>query len=104
MNMVGHCENPVVLTGDAMDQEEMLASRQHFLVCSVHFARMWLAVYFGEYELAWEMAESSRDMFKIMIGRHILWRSALFEGLATFSLARKTQERKWKKRALRSYL
>ena len=103
MNLMGDCENPVVLTGTAMDQEELLATQNPFLVCNIRFQRMWLAVYFEEYSLAWEMAECSRDMSEIMIGRHVNWRSALFEGLAAFSLARKSHQKIWKRRAHRVY-
>jgi hypothetical protein len=101
MNMMGDSDNPVVLTGKAMNQEELFATKQPLLICNSRLVIMWLAVYFGEYELAWEMAESSRDAKDVMIGTYQIWRSAFFEGLALFSLARATKEKVWRSRARR---
>jgi predicted ATPase len=103
LNLMGECEDPVVLTGHAMDQGEMLKEMGAivpFVRSLTNVARMWLAYYFGDYDLAWEMVGATKDLPKTNLGQSVVWRCALFEGLTVFALARKTGNRKWQRRGL----
>jgi len=60
LNLIGHSENPIELTGEFMTQSEFIEkSNQPFVVQTLIFCS-WLAYLFGEYEIA-SSAISSRN-------------------------------------------
>lgn len=97
---MGQCDDPVVLSGEVMDQERNASNGHPFLVGGVCLARLWLAVYLGEHEIAgtWRRMQEARP--KPVSGAPFSGGRHCFEGLAAFSMAKKTNERKWVKRAL----
>jgi hypothetical protein len=60
MNFAGHYADPVELTGEAMNQEELseelAATHQYAILRTLWTLRMILACHFGNYELAGEMS------------------------------------------------
>jgi len=102
LNLMGRSADPLVLTGRAMDQDAMLAAGAQvpFLRSLTCAARMLLAYYFGEFHLAWEMVEATRDLPKTNLGQYVVWRCSLFEGLTAFALAHESEEKVWVRRAL----
>lgn len=101
LNLMGDCPDPLVLTGKAMEQERMLAAGEQipFLRSITNAARLCLACLFNDYDLSWKMVEATKDLAQTNLGQHVVWRSALFEGLAAFGLYRETGKGVWKKRA-----
>lgn len=47
------------------------------------------------------IAKKMPDIKKVYFGSFITWRHSFFAGLVAFALAKKTKERKWKRRAAR---
>lgn len=102
LNLMGRCNDPLQLTGDAMDQDEMLkffVEKKIFrLQYGMHILRTWLAFYFGDYELAGKMADKARNYEAQAPAHPFLCRYIFFEGLTAFVLSHNKQHRKEKSR------
>ena len=65
LNLRGRSKDPLVFTGDAMDEEEMFETLSQPGYSSVHRCfsawRMMIYVLFGEHERAVELAQSEGD-------------------------------------------
>ena len=102
---MGRCDDPLILSGEAMHQEEMLrsadADKNPPLRAQLQCHRLQLAVYYRDFELAGKLICLSKCIAAVNPANPIIWRTALFEGVAAFELARR-KHRSWKKTALRS--
>jgi hypothetical protein len=60
-----------------------------------------LAVYFGDYELAAQLIGPASNIGRVNPANPIIWRTALFEGIAAFEMVRRGK-RRWKGTALKA--
>lgn len=105
MNLMGHfSEDPVKLTGMAMDQDEFLSNalekKNRKAANAVYLCSMWLAFLFHSYDLAAEMAKKCEGY---ITDEKIHWNQVLYytfhDGLISVALAQKTNLKKWRNRA-----
>jgi hypothetical protein len=90
MNLQGKAADPLVLTGDGMNEEEFIRynteNNQKRAVRNLHIAKMVLLYIFGELEAA----DYSRRACEGVDGTHfMLYFVALFSGLTCLGLARR---------------
>jgi tetratricopeptide (TPR) repeat protein len=56
LNMMGHCKDPLVMTGDAMVEDqamkEAVTTQNYILVALLHYMKLQLSSYFQNYEMA----------------------------------------------------
>ena len=93
LNLLGRSEDPLVLTGEAMNQEEMrkLAkeTNNRLLEVCVDAFRLPLAYILGDYELADELSGRTREIGKEILVSHIFVpRHLFYAGMTAFALAR----------------
>jgi hypothetical protein len=95
-NLMGRSVDPLVLTGEYMDQEERLTewkrTKNQFAVYSYSFFHMMFAYIFGDFELAGVMAERMGNNLYLEIPSPLVAYRVLFRGLTSF--ARYTSSRK----------
>jgi predicted ATPase len=105
LNLMGRNDDPLVLSGEVMNQEEMFQAADNDnnppLRSQLQCHRLQLAVYFGDYELAAQLIGPASDVGKVNPANPIIWRTALFEGIAAFEMVRRGK-RKWKGTALKA--
>jgi predicted ATPase len=105
LNLMGWCEDPLVLTGEAMEQEAMLKAaaddKNPPLCAQLHCHRLQLAVYYCDFDLAGQLIGLARNIGAVNPANPIIWRTALFEGVAAFELVRR-RKRQWKRTALQA--
>lgn len=105
LNLMGRCDDPLVLSGEAMLQEEMLKAADEDKIpplrCQVHCHRLQLAVYYRDFELAGKLISSTSSIASVNPANPIIWRTALFEGVAAFELVRR-KRKKWKSTGMKS--
>ena len=92
LNLMGESDDPLVLTGEAMDENELLeeAKAEGNLMClnCVNSIRMELAYQFHEYSRALEIADVLDPPEQAYPAFFQGLRQKLFEGLTCFALAR----------------
>jgi predicted ATPase len=95
------CENPTILVGDAMDQEEELTKVQgggkKMTLRDINTIRLMLACIFNDWDTAQEMIDALEEYhlsFDILISRTYLRTTYL--GLASFALGRATGQKKYR--------
>jgi predicted ATPase len=100
LNLMGKSENPMVLTGEVMDQEECLAtwteSENKGALQGLFFCRMLLAYYFDDLQLAEEMSAKQLSPIELGFGPWLPPRT-MFQGLIAFALFKATGRRKYKR-------
>jgi predicted ATPase len=100
LNLMGMGENPVVLTGEVMDQEECIAtwteSENKGALQGLFFCRMLLAYYFDDLQLAEEMSAKQISPMELGFGPWLAPRT-MFQGLIAFALFKATGRRKYRK-------
>lgn len=100
LNLMDMSENPVVLTGEVMDQEECLAawteSENKGALQGLSFCRMLLAYYFDDLQLAEEMSAKQVSPMELGFGPWLPPRT-MFQGLIAFALFKATGRRKYRK-------
>jgi predicted ATPase len=100
LNLMGMSENPVVLTGEVMDQEECLAtwtkSENKGALQGLFFCRMLLAYYFDDLQLAEEMSAKQISPMELGFGPWLAPRT-MFQGLIAFALFKATGRRKYRR-------
>jgi histidine kinase len=104
LNLMGLNENPVVLTGDVMDQEECLAnwteSENKRALQGLFFSRMLLAYFFDDLELAADM--SSKQISAVELGfAPWLPPRTMYQGLIAFALFKSTGRRGYRRQGRR---
>jgi hypothetical protein len=87
-NLMGRSEDPLVLTGEYMDQEEKLAewkrTDHQFVACFYYLFRMMLAYIFGDFELAGVMGGKMGNLYVEGPSPWVAYRF-LFRGLTGFA-------------------
>jgi predicted ATPase len=100
LNLMGLSENPTVLTGEVMDQEECLAtwteSENKGALQGLFFCRMLLAYYFDDLQLAEEMSAKQISPIQLGFGPWLAPRT-MFQGLIAFALFKATGRRKYRR-------
>lgn len=104
LNLQGRSEDPLVLSGEAMIQDEFLRDAKERRIPTatqkVVFVRMQLAYYFGDIDLAAELQESCEKL-TATISAHLVYEVfTFFSGLIFLEQARRTNKKKYKKKAL----
>lgn len=103
LNLMGRSENLLELTGEAMDQDQLiLESTQagHDLVLAeIYINRMMLAYLFCDYELAREMSKNSKNAAKVAPGLHLVCVQAFYHSLTLIALARQSNRQNAGRRA-----
>jgi hypothetical protein len=98
---MGLSENPMVLTGEVMDQEECLATwtetENKRALQGLFFCRMLLAYYFGDLQLAEEMSVKQSSPMELGFAPWLAPRT-MFQGLIAFALFKETGRRKYWRR------
>lgn len=106
LNLMGKCDgNPAVLSGEVMKYQEVLRvadiDKNPPLRAQVQCHRLELAVYFCDFNLAAKLIGPASAISLVNPGNPIIWRNALFEGVAAFELYRRGKK-KWKANALKA--
>jgi predicted ATPase len=105
LNLMGESENTYVLTGDAMDESEvaMQAQTNIHLFGALRRMQLYIAFYFGEYERVMELIRDTGINYfeKVMPGIFGLCPLAFMNGIASFAMAAKTGQRKYRKLGLK---
>ncbi|QTN38873.1 AAA family ATPase [Cryomorphaceae bacterium] len=90
LNFMGQSKDPIVLTGDAYDEEKMMAQNQErndqtgtfFL----HFNKLILCYCFGEYEKAVHHAAESRKLLEAVLAKFEIPNHHFYEALTLLAL------------------
>jgi len=103
LNLLGFSEeDPIVLTGIAMHQEELLkvitADGQQTALNAVHSQRLELAYLFGRYCLASKILDEVKPWEAVAPGYVAIFRTSMFQGLTCYAIAATGDRRKWMKR------
>ena len=105
LNLMGRCEDPLELSGEAMNQQEMLLAadidKNPPLRSQLQCHRLQLAVYYRDFTLAGKLIGLASNIGKVNPANPIIWRTALFEGVTAFELVRQKQTA-WKRTALKT--
>jgi hypothetical protein len=107
LNLMGKAEDPLVLSGEAMDRESFMKSEdledrdQGVAMSNLRFVLLLLAYVFQDIdELENWLKERARYGSGVITGTHFLnYFEVLFTGLASFSVYRATGKKKHRKRA-----
>eukprot|EP00957_Ditylum_brightwellii_P078091 5937035-Ditylum_brightwellii.AAC.1 len=103
LNLMGYSNDPTVLSGSVMQQEDLLKhcdeNEDRSLRNSITLYRLWAAFYFEEFDLAATLVQDIQDISQTNRAPNIIWRCALLEGLTAFTLFQKNKSRKWKAHA-----
>ena len=104
LNLIGKSENPLILTGSVMNQDEHLELskklKHYTAVCVLNYLGLMLSYLFEDYNLAAERAVASHRIDNDFMGRFDIVMHSFFRGLNTNALARTTREKqKWMKEA-----
>lgn len=99
LNFMGRSGHPTVLTGEAMNQEKALKkcaeTQNAYLANTIKTGQLWLAYFFGDYDLAAKLVHETKDTARLSRSSFIVWRTALFESLTFFALARKYKSKRF---------
>jgi hypothetical protein len=106
LNLLGESKDPLALTGEAMDEREMARvvadTKNQVLEVFLLSCRMQLAYLFGDFELAGELAESSKEYgLTISPGELMVPRHTFFQGLICCRKAAEEGKRKFRSRYVR---
>jgi len=102
LNLMGRGDDPLILTGDVINEEDHLAWAQNgnmqMVITVIYNVRIEQAYYFHEYEKAAEFFDCFLPGEKTYPGSFFNVRNALFEGLVSFAMASIKDHRHWMKR------
>ena len=104
LNLMGMSQNPIELTGESIDQNEVtnvaLMTMNRSLLCWILALQSLLYAFFGEHELGAELALSKGDtQEKVLVGSSLIAHDVFYRGISLFEMARKTKNRRYKKEA-----
>lgn len=78
LNMMGELNDPMVLSGEAMDLDVVMKHLEEtnflYTIDVVRTLQLYLAFYFGDYELAWKMGKASKNTDKSNVAQPTVWR------------------------------
>jgi hypothetical protein len=100
---IGSEENTTTLTGTILDEEELLQKYPDiFNKCIVERCRIFICLYFGEYELGAELAfEWGEKVLQTLPGQPITIFIRLSGAVCCYEMARKTRQKRYLKEAKR---
>jgi hypothetical protein len=106
LNLLGQSKDPLVLTGEAMDELAMAKvvadTNNQALEMFLLSCRMELAYIFGDFELAGQLAESSKEYgVKVCQGELMVAKHTFFQGLIWCRKAAAEGRRKFRSRHVR---
>lgn len=91
-NFMGLSEDPLILTGEAYDEESGLAQsierKDRTGTFFIYFHKMILGVYFGDYAMAWEHAVKARKLLDSVLAKFEVAKHHFYESLAATGLLR----------------
>jgi predicted ATPase len=97
LNLRGQSDDPLIMTGEMMDQEAMLReaaeTNNTTQICSIHNSRLFLACLFGDFEVAQDAVTKSWNVEEEMIALYDVIVYHTFAGLVAASLARRSKRR-----------
>jgi len=103
LNLIGHSDDPLQLTGEAMDQESVMKfaieNKRSSLIKTINEFRCLLAYIFGEYTLASQLIRESDDDNLLYRPAFSTCTTIFIEGLISSAIACKTNVIEWKKKA-----
>jgi hypothetical protein len=106
--MSGSAPETTRLSGEIMVYDKMmkhlLETKHVYLQDVTRMNQMLLAFYFGDYQLAWDMVEATRDFEKTNLAHVLVSRRVFFVGMTAFCLARSSTNRVWKQRGARAIM
>ena len=90
LNLLGSCDDPLSMDGEAMTEQEILTSAKETnnpaLRAQLYCHKLQLCVYFGGFELGATLLAETRKIGMVNPGHPIVWRTVLFEGIVAFEL------------------
>ena len=90
LNFMGRSENPLILTGDAYDEEKMLIqSRERNDQTGtffIHFNKLILSYYFHDYERATHHAAESRSLLQAVLAKFEIPNHHFYEALSLLAV------------------
>jgi predicted ATPase/class 3 adenylate cyclase len=93
LNLMGRSENPKILTGEAYDEEVMLAQNKenndHTGTFFIYFNKLILYYHFREYEAALDCVQKCRSLYQAVLAKFEIPNLVLYEGLTYAALADK---------------
>ena len=105
LNFMGRSEDPLVLTGDAYDEEKMIAQNKERNdqtgAFFIHFNKLILSYYFQDYKQAIEHANEARERLESVLAKFEIPNHHFYEALTLLAMypdARKADRRKMMKR------
>lgn len=103
LNLLGRSEDPLILTGEAMNQDEFLQNAEEkgipTAIQKVFLVRMQLAYYFGDIDLALEMLESCDKLMATVKAHMVFEVYTFFCGLIYLGQAQKKRKQYYMKKA-----
>ena len=105
LNLRGQAVDPCLLTGEMMDSEKFLKSAKEAKntaqLCSIYSLQLSLAVLFGEFQFAMDMAEKSSNVEEELMCLYDVVAYHINVGLVAASMAQRTGRRKYRARVRR---
>lgn len=99
LNMMGQSENPVVLTGEAYNEELMLAQNKensdHSGTFFIYFNKLILNYHFGNYQEALNCSNECEKLYDAVLAKFEIPNHVLYKGLALVSVAQ--NQSRWKR-------
>ncbi len=90
LNLLGRSEDPLLLTGEAINEEEMFRlnkeNNDRTGTFFIYFHKMLLYYLFGKYEKAWEMALEARALLDAVLAKAEVAYFHFYEGLTAGAL------------------
>eukprot|EP00550_Attheya_septentrionalis_P003231 CAMPEP_0198286414 /NCGR_PEP_ID=MMETSP1449-20131203/5507_1 /TAXON_ID=420275 /ORGANISM="Attheya septentrionalis, Strain CCMP2084" /LENGTH=1264 /DNA_ID=CAMNT_0043984147 /DNA_START=149 /DNA_END=3943 /DNA_ORIENTATION=- len=104
LNLMGHSEDPLKLTGEVMNEDMQIAlmkeqSNKHAEL-GIYMNVVWLAYLFGDYTRAGEFVDKLVEESEVGSQAEELLKT-FYCGLTCFALAKDTNDRKWRKLAMK---
>jgi hypothetical protein len=102
LNPMGCADNPLILTGEAMDEEDCkkrAAGKLQHLLPLLQSHQIILYGFFGAYDRCAELALQVGDLTKEIPGSPLVAMCACMNGLSLCAMARKTKQWKYKRAA-----
>lgn len=93
LNLMGKSNDPLVVSGDAMDQDKFLQDAIPTAKQKVYLIRMQLAYYFGDPELATRMLELCEKLMVTIAGHFVFEVFTFFCGLIYLDEARRRKKK-----------
>eukprot|EP00550_Attheya_septentrionalis_P002478 CAMPEP_0198284428 /NCGR_PEP_ID=MMETSP1449-20131203/3902_1 /TAXON_ID=420275 /ORGANISM="Attheya septentrionalis, Strain CCMP2084" /LENGTH=1270 /DNA_ID=CAMNT_0043981491 /DNA_START=164 /DNA_END=3976 /DNA_ORIENTATION=+ len=106
LNLMGRSENPVKLTGEVMNEDmqisRMAKQSNKQAELAVYMNIVWLSYLFGDYSRAGEFVNKLIRETDVIGSQGEEIMKTFYCGLTCFALAKDTNDRKWKKIAMKS--